>query len=149
MKPGLAVPENGSRPVQPQEKGVQVFNRGFLAKREAGLVAIFVLSIVLEGEGITSRAVDVIFPDGSSSPPPRVASEILIGQSDCSEMGVGEEERMVLQRSVDFVFFCGTPRWTVLTKHSRRLVKEFCSEPFVTAFYSLTRAWTREKRLTK
>lgn len=144
MKPGLAVPENGSRPVQPQEKGVQVFNRGFLAKREAGLVAIFVLSIVLEGEGITSRAVDVIFPDGSSSPPPRVASEILIGQ-----MGVEKEERMVLQRSVDFVFFCGTPRWTVLTKHSRRLVKEFCSEPFVTAFYSLTRAWTREKRLTK
>lgn len=144
MKPGLAVPENGSRPVQPQEKGVQVFNRGFLAKREAGLVAIFVLSIVLEGEGITSRAVDVIFPDGSSSPPPRVASEILIGQ-----MGVEKEERMVLQRSVDFVFFCGTPRWTVLTKHSRRLVKEFCSEPFVTAFYYLTRAWTREKRLTK
>lgn len=144
MKPGLAVPENGSRPVQPQEKGVQVFNRGFLAKREAGLVAIFVLSIVLEGEGITSRAADVIFPDGYSSPPPRVASEILIGQ-----MGVEKEERMVLQRSVDFVFFCGTPRWTVLTKHSRRLVKEFCSEPFVTAFYSLTRAWTREKRLTK
>lgn len=105
MKPGLAVPENGSRPVQPQEKGVQVFNRGFLAKREAGLVAIFVLSIVLEGEGITSRAVDVIFPDGSSSPPPRVASEILIGQ-----MGVEKEERMVLQRSVDFVFFCGTPK---------------------------------------
>lgn len=135
MKPGLAVPENGSRPVQPQEKGVQVFNRGFLAKREAGLVAIFVLSIVLEGEGITSRAADVIFPDGSSSPPPRVASEILIGQ-----MGVEKEERMVLQRSVDFVFFCGTPRWTVLTKHSRRLVKEFCSEPFVTAFYYLTRA---------
>lgn len=144
MKPGLAVPENGSRPVQPQEKGVQVFNRGFLAKREAGLVAIFVLSIVLEGEGITSRAADVIFPDGYSSPPPRVASEILIGQ-----MGVEKEERMVLQRSVDFVFFCGTPRWTVLTKHSRRLVKEFCSEPFVTAFYYLTRAWTREKRLTK
>lgn len=144
MKPGLAVPENGSRPVQPQEKGVQVFNRGFLAKREAGLVAIFVLSIVLEGEGITSRAADVIFPDGYSSPPPRVASEILIGQ-----MGVEKEERMVLQRSVDFVYFCGTPRWTVLTKHSRRLVKEFCSEPFVTAFYSLTRAWTREKRLTK
>lgn len=144
MKPGLAVPENGSRPVQPQEKGVQVFNRGFLAKREAGLVAIFVLSIVLEGEGITSRAADVIFPDGYSSPPPRVASEILIGQ-----MGVEKEERMVLQRSVDFVYFCGTPRWTVLTKHSRRLVKEFCSEPFVTAFYYLTRAWTREKRLTK
>lgn len=144
MKPGLAVPENGSRPVQPQEKGVQVFNRGFLAKREAGLVAIFVLSIVLEGEGITSRAADVIFPDGSSSPPPRVASEILIGQ-----MRVEKEERMVLQRSVDFVYFCGTPRWTVLTKHSRRLVKEFCSEPFVTAFYYLTRAWTREKRLTK
>lgn len=121
-----------------------MFNRGFLAKREAGLVAIFVLSIVLEGEGITSRAADVIFPDGYSSPPPRVASEILIGQ-----MGVEKEERMVLQRSVDFVFFCGTPRWTVLTKHSRRLVKEFCSEPFVTAFYYLTRAWTREKRLTK